>query len=374
MDFTHPEQRQMLADTIQRYLFDRYPLEIRHRIAESDEGWSRTQWAAMAELGILGALFSEKSGGFGGSGFDIAITFEQLGRALVVEPFLGMLMAGRALEIAGGQSDLICKVLEGESILAFAPYEFAGRYDLGNVQTRAVQTRKGWTVSGSKAVVPHLDAADVILVTARTSHEPGDEESLSLFVIDRKAPGVDVTGYPLIDGGRGGELHLDGAPALLLGRQNQALAIVENAVAAGNVGLCWEAVGVMDVLKAATLDYLRVRKQFNTVIGKFQVLQHRMAALALEIEQARSAAINAAASLDAAWPVRERAISAAKYTIGRVGTLVAEEVIQMHGGIGMTWELPVSHFAKRLTMIGHQLGDEDYHLERFISIADEARA
>lgn len=369
MDFTHPEVRQMLADTFGRYLADHYGFDVRSRIADSIEGWSRAQWSTLAELGILGALFGEEAGGFGGHGFDIAVTFEQLGKALVVEPFLGTLMAGRALEIAGDSSNLINEAIAGAKVLAFAHYEASGRYDLDHVQTVATRLGDGWLLSGTKAVVPHLEAADTIVATARVAAEPGTPGELALFAINRTAAGVEVTGYPMIDGGRGGELRLDGSPAMLLGDVGQGLAIAESAVAAGNVGLCWEAVGIMDSLKDATLDYLRVRRQFGTAIGKFQVIQHRMAELALEIEQARSAAINAAAALDWAWSVRERAISAAKYTIGRVGTLVAEEAIQLHGGIGMTWELPLSHYTKRLTMIGHQLGDEDYHLERFITFS-----
>jgi alkylation response protein AidB-like acyl-CoA dehydrogenase len=370
MDFNHSEDRQMLADTLGRYLQQRYPIDARHRIAGSDEGWSREHWAALAELGVVGALFGEEAGGFGGTGFDIAAVFEQLGKALVVEPFLGTLMAGRALAGAGGQVALLDEVIAGSGILAFAHEEPQSRYDLADVTTRATRGGDGWTLDGAKAVVPQIEAADHILVSARISGAPSDESGIGLFLLHKSVGGLALRGYPLVDGGRGGELSLSSAPATLVAEEGHAL--IEEAVAAGIVALAWEAVGVMDVLKASTLDYLRTRKQFGVPIGKFQALQHRMATVALEIEQARSAVINAASALDGDRWHRERAVSAAKFTIGRVGTLAAEEAIQMHGGIGMTWELPLSHYAKRLTMIGHQLGDEDHHLGRFVALGQAA--
>jgi hypothetical protein len=177
----------------------------------------------------------------------------------------------------------------------------------------------------------------------------------------------------MIDGGRGGDVIFDGAAARLMGAEGGATGPIEAATAAGLLALSAEAVGIMDALRDQTLDYLRTRKQFGVPIGSFQALKHRMADLALEIEQARSAVTNAAAALDAPRAERERSASAAKFTIGRVGTLAAEEAIQLHGGIGMTWELPLSHFAKRLIMIGHQLGDEDYHLDRYIRLRTSMR-
>lgn len=370
MDFNHSEDRQMLADTLGRYLQQRYPIDVRHRISGSDEGWSAEQWAALAEMGVVGALFGEDAGGFGGTGFDIAAVFEQLGRAIVVEPFLGTLMAGRALAKTGGQEDLLGAVIAGGSVLAFAHEEPQARYDLTEVTTQAASAGDGWTLTGAKAVVPQVEAADRILVPARIAGEPGEEAGIGLFLVDAQASGLTIRGYPMIDGGRGGELELAATPATLIAEEGFAL--IEDAAAAGIVALAWEAVGVMEALKRDTLEYLRTRKQFGVPIGKFQALQHRMATVALEIEQARSAAINAADALDADRLRRERAASAAKYTIGRVGTIVAEEAIQFHGGMGMTWELPLSHYAKRLTMIGHQLGDEDHHLARFTALGRSA--
>jgi len=360
----------MLAETLGRFLQKQYPVEVRHQISGSAAGWSPAHWAELAELGVLGGLVPEAAGGFGGSGFDIAAIFEQLGRAMAVEPFLGTLLATRTLAIVEGHDGLIGDVLSGASIVAFAHEEPASRYDLTNIAAHARRDGDTWLLTGGKAVVAHLEAADDIIVSARISGVRGERTGIGLFLVKQAATGVAVEGYPLIDGGRAGELQLLDTPSTLL--TDDAYPVLEDVVAAGIVALSWEAIGIMDMIKTTTLDYLRTRQQFGVPIGKFQALQHRMATVALEIEQARSAAINAANGLQGDRAKRERSASAAKYTIGRAGTLVAEEAIQLHGGMGMTWELPVSHFVKRLMMIGHQLGDEDHHLARFIAFGQAA--
>jgi hypothetical protein len=213
------------------------------------------------------------------------------------------------------------------------------------------------------------------VVSARTAGAIDDEAGISLFLVSKDTPGVTVRGYPAIDGGRVAELAFKDArldAAALLGEEGRGYATLERAVGRGVLALCAEALGAMEAAKVATLDYLRTRKQFGMVIGSFQALQHRMADLLLEIEQARSAVINAAAALDEDRVTCERALSAAKMSIGRTGALVAEECIQLHGGIGMTWELPLAHYAKRLVMIDHQLGDEDHHLQRYIALGKQA--
>lgn len=371
MDFTPTDERRMLADTLGRYLATEYDFEARKRAMAAPEGFSRAAWRGMAELGVVGALFDEASGGFGGAGFDIGTVFEALGRAIVVEPFLGTLLAGRLLAAGGGHADLLSGIVDGSALATAALFEPAGRYDARRVGMRAERSGDGWTLTGAKAVVPMLDAADAVVVSARTAGPEEAEDGVSLFLVERGGSGVSVRGYGLIDGGRGGELRLDGArldASALVGPEGGAAPLIEAALAAGVVALSYEALGAMGAARDATLDYLRTRVQFGAPIGKSQVLQHRMATVEIEIEQARSAAINAAAALDGERHARERAVSAAKYTIGRVGTLVAEEAIQMHGGIGMTWELPLSHYAKRIVMIDHQLGDEDHHLQRYIDL------
>jgi len=379
MNFQHTDDRRMLADTLDRFIRDKYPFATRDRIAKSPQGFSREIWQELAELGVIGALFSEADGGFGGEGFDIAVVFESLGRGLVVEPLLCAVLAGRAIAAAesGAQKQWIEKIIAGESIAAFAHDEADAHYTLAHVQTRAKQEGSDWVLSGAKAVVQHGESADVFVVSARNSGTVEDEAGISLFLVPADAQGLAVRGYPTIDGGRAAELTLQDVklPAnALLGAPGAGFATIENAVGAGIVALCAEALGAMDEAKKATLEYLQTRKQFGMFIGSFQALQHRMANMLLEIEQARSAVINAAAALSAERVVRERALSAAKFSIGRIGTLVAEESIQMHGGIGMTWELPLPHYAKRLVMIDHQLGDEDHHLQRYIALGKEVVA
>ena len=369
MNFNLTEDRRMLADTLARYLSREYDFPERERIAKAKAGCSREQWAQFAEMGVIGALFSEADGGYGGAGFDLAVVFEALGRALALEPFLGTLMSGCALAAAGRGAELE-QVIAGTRIVAWAHQEADGGYEAHYVATSAKQSGAGWLLDGGKSAVEQGEGADAYIVSARLSGAVDEEDGIALFLVPRDL--VDVAGYPNIDGGRSADLTLKQvalpASALLVDDAKEVLA---QAQARGIVALCAEAVGAMEVAKAATLEYLQTRKQFGVPIGSFQALQHRMADLALDIEQARSALINAAAALEQGGAARDKAISAAKYTIGRVGTLVAQEAIQLHGGIGMTWELPLSHYAKRLVMIDHQLGDEDFHLARYMGLSAE---
>ena len=375
MNFTHTEDRRMLADALTRYLGEQYPIATRHAISASPQGHSPAQWAKFAELGAVGALFTEDQGGFGGAGFDIAVVFEALGRALVVEPFLATVLGGSALGHAGNaaQRELLAQCIAGTAIVTLAHEEANAHYAPNHVETRAVREGNDWVISGTKSLVPSGDAASHVVVSARTSGEVAAQDGISLFVVPAGSAGLHTQGKANIDGTRGAEMHFDQVrvPAsAVLGAEGKGYPTLEHAIGRGILALCAESLGGMEVTKQHTIDYLQTRKQFGTVIGRFQALQHRMATVLLEIEQARSAVTNAAAALDGADAhKRERTLSAAKYSIGRIGTLVAEEAIQLHGGIGMTWELPMPHYAKRLVMIDHQLGDEDHHLARYIAAA-----
>ena len=374
MNFTHTEERQMLAETVERFVRDKYAIDARHKLVEHETGWSREVWAEMAELGLVGALFPEEAGGFGGAGFDVMVVFEQLGKGLVVEPFLPCLLGGTAL--LGGsdaQRDMLEGVIGGETLLALAHGEPQSRYDLRDVQTTAKRDGEAWVLDGAKAVVLGGEAADHIVVSARTAGERKDASGISLFLVPGDA--VETRGYPTADGYRAAEVRLDGVrvgAAALIGTEGEGLAIVERAQGAGIVAVCAEALGAAEVAADMTLDYLKTRKQFGVVIGKFQALAHRMADMLTEIEQARSLVINAAAHLesDDAFE-RDWHLSAAKNMIGRTGKLVAEESIQLHGGIAMTWEYAVGHYAKRLIMIDAMFGDTDHHLERCMRLSRE---
>ena len=381
MNFEHSDDRRMLADSLNRFIAEQVGFETRERIAHGDAGMSEELWQRFGELGAIGALFGEADGGFAGCGFDIAVVFEALGRGLVVEPFLATVLAGSAVAHAGSdaQKALFAGLIEGRQVAAWAHGEPQSRHALWQVTTRARRDGEEWVLDGAKSVVLHGERADFFVVSARTSGADDDADGISLFVVPAATPGLTRRGYALIDGGRAAEVTFAGVRVgadALLGFEGRAAPTIEHAVGRGVLALCAEALGAMDVAKDATLEYLRTRRQFGVPIGSFQALQHRMADLLLEVEQARSAVINAAAAIDAERTTRERALSAAKVTIGRIGTRCAEECIQLHGGIGMTRELPLAHYAKRLVMIDHQLGDEDHHLARYIALgrAAEARA
>jgi len=376
MIFEHTEVRRMLADTLRRFITEQYAFHARDRIAKSRNGYSDDLWNQFVEIGVVSALFNERQGGFGGSGFDIAVVFEELGRGLVLEPFLGSaVLAGRVVSALGSEAHqpLLSDLVAGKCIAALAHGEPRAHYGISHVETHAEPAGDGWVLHGQKAVVTHAESSNMFVVSARTSGDVRDEAGISLFVIPAHTSGLSLRGYPLIDGGRAAEMTLRGVAlgsAALLGTPGGAYPEIENAVDAGVLALCAEGLGAMEAAKEATLDYLRTRKQFGVPIGSFQALQHRLADLLIEVEQARSAVIRAASDFDGHdRRTRKRTLSAAKYTIGRVGTLVAEEAIQMHGGIGMTWDLPLTHYAKRLVMIDHLLGDEDFHLQRYIALA-----
>jgi len=374
MDFNHTDERQMLADMAGRFVREQYPIDTRHANAASDEGFSRETWAQLAELGLIGALFSEEAGGFGGKGFDIAVVFEQLGSGLVVEPFLANLLGGTALmHGSSAQKEMLESVIGGETLLAFAHGEPSGRYSVSHVETTAEKSDSGYVLNGNKAVVISGDTADHLVVSARTKGTQQNEEEVSLFLVPANADGVHVRGYQTIDGYRAAEIALKDVAVdaeALIGAEGQGLSIIHDVLAKGTLAVSAEALGAIEVAIELTLDYLKTRKQFGVPIGKFQALQHRMADMMTEREQIRSAVINAAGNMET--DQRDWNISALKNLVGRSGRLIAEETIQMHGGIAMTWEYAAGHFAKRIIMIDHMFGDEDHHLEQIIKMGRAA--
>lgn len=375
MDFSHSEERQLFKDMAARYIADKYKLEARNKAAETETGFSADHWAQFAELGLIGALFSEDDGGFGGSPFDVTVLFEELGRGLVNEPLLATAILGGGLVAELGndaQKALLEEVIAGSRQMAFAHGEPKSRYDASHVELQGNKVGNGYTLNGAKAVVLNGGNADTLVVSARTSGKAWDEDGISLFLVAKGTAGVNVHSYPSIDGLQAAEVTFDNVevPAsALLGEEGKAWPAIEKVLARGAMALASEAVGIMEVCRDMTIDYLKTRKQFGVEIGRFQALQHRMATVLVEIEQARSAVINAAGHFNDDRIAREKAVSAAKTLAGKVGKLVAEEAIQMHGGIAMTWEYAVGHFAKRLVMIDHQLGDVDYHTARYVALS-----
>ena len=371
MDFSLSEERQMLKDTAERFIRERYPIETRHAAVKAEDGFDRAIWAEFCDLGLVGALVPPESGGYGGTGEDIALVFEAVGRGLVVEPFLPTLLACTALASAG-LDKAVGAAIENSTLVAFAHYEPGSRYDATRVTTRAVQRDGDWKLTGRKAVVINGATANLVLTTARVSGEDDAEDGLALFDLSPNAPGVTMTDYVGIDGPHVAEMTLDKAHAQPIGEPGKAWPVIERALAAGTLAVCAEAIGIMDVCREGTLAYLKERKQFGKPIGANQALQHRMVDMMLEIEQARSAVMLAANTLESERLVRELDVSAAKNLVGRTGRLVAEETIQMHGGVAMTWEWTLAHYAKRLVMIDHLFGDTDHHLRRYIELGREA--
>ena len=370
MDFVLNDDRRMVKETLERFLADHYDIEKRHGFVMSEDGFSRDMWAQFAELGIIGAMFGEEVGGFGGEGVDLMVVFEILGKHLVVEPFLPTLLGGIILSQTGQYNSLIESAIKGNALLALAHGEPTSRYEVNNVAATAQQKDGNWIVNGDKSVVLGGGTATHLLVSARTSGIIGDEAGISLFLVE-KSDAVSVRGYATLDGYGAAEINLDNAAGILLGEEGKGLALIEKTHAAGIVAISAEALGAMTTATDLTVEYSKQRKQFGVPIGKFQALQHRMADILIELEQMRSSVMNAAGNLNADRITREQEASACKVLVGQIGRQIAEEAIQIHGGMGMTWEYSVGHFAKHIIMIDHVLGDTDYHLERYIAFGQK---
>jgi alkylation response protein AidB-like acyl-CoA dehydrogenase len=373
MDFSLAEERRMLQDTVRRMLSQDYTFEKRRAHSKLPEGFSRAAWKQFAELGLLGLAIPEDDGGMGGDAFDTMIVMECFGRALVVEPYLASVVLGAGTIAAAGnaaqRSEWLPAVAAGEKLLAFAHGEPASRYENRHVELKAQRHGAGWKLDGAKAVVLNGDAADALLVSARTAGRTLDERGISLFLVDAKARGVSRRGYATQDGARAAELRLEGVVVgaeAMVGTLDEALPVIERAIERANAALCAEALGIIDALNEATLEYLKTRKQFGQPIGKFQALQHRMADMTIRAVEARSMAIVAASGAKHADALEaSRMVSAGKALVGQAARFVGQQAIQLHGGIGVTDELIVSHWFKRLTMINATFGDADHHLGRF---------
>lgn len=345
MDFNQTEERQMVADALTRLLADRLPGERRRAVAY-DAPWHDPElWAALVEMGVPAMLAPEARGGFGGAGFDLAAVFEPLGKALCPEPMLGHALGLAALDAAGQDMP---EAVNGTHRLALAVSEPDMPYGWADMLTGADAEGR---LTGRKSVVYGGHAAQSLIVAARGPDGP------ALYLVEATA--AQVIPYGMVDGGGAAEVVLEATPGRVLTVTGGAA--LEAAECAGIVALSWEAVGVADWLVAATTDYLRTRKQFGRAIGQFQALQHRAVDMAVHARQIRSIAIRAAASLGT--PAARRHCAMAKSLVGRAGRAIAEDAIQLHGGIGMTWEADVGHYAKRLVMIDAQLGDADWHTE-----------
>ena len=379
MDFSLSEEQRMLKDTVERLVRETYDFEKRQKVSESEEGFSREVWGQLAELGLLGVPFPEDFGGLGGGGIDLMIVGEAIGQGLVVEPYLSTVVLGGGLvELLGSDAqkeEILGAVVGGEKLLAFAHGEPDGRYETAHVRATAEKVGGGWKLTGRKSVVLNGGEADTLIVSARVSGAHDDEDGIGLFLVDKGAANMKLHSTPAIDGTRVAEIALDGVEVsadAVLGTPGACFQAIEEVLARAIILLSGEAVGAMNMAVDTTVEYLKTRKQFGKALSQFQVLQHRAVEMRIALEEARSLAILAAARLGEPRDVRELAVSAAKSGIGRHARFVGEQAIQLHGGIGMTWEVPVAHYAKRLVMLDHLFGDTDHHQERFAILADAA--
>jgi alkylation response protein AidB-like acyl-CoA dehydrogenase len=378
MDFTYTETQDMIRDTLSRFLADSYGFDARQKMIASEAGRDPGIWSALAtELGMLSAPFSEDHGGLGGGYVENALIMEEMGKVMAIEPYLQtVVIGGGALKAVGGaQADaIIPSIIGGETTIAFAYAEPQGRYDLTNIRTTAKADGAGYILNGHKGVVYCASWATHLLVTARTGGGHRERNGVELFLIDANLPGIVRRDYPTVDGNRASEIYFENVAipgdALLLGGIDLIEQIVDNAT----VAVCAEATGVMAKLHEGTLDYAKQRQQFGQPIARFQVLQHRMVDMFMEVEQAKSMTLYATLHLDKPAAERMAAVSQAKAKVSRGANFVGQNAIQTHGGIGITQELAIGHYFKRATMIENQFGSSDHHYERFERLVIDAAA
>ena len=373
MNFEYSDEQRLLADTLRKFLGTGYSFDARGKIIASPAGYSEDVWAALAEMGILGVPFDAEHGGFGGTTVDMMVVMEALGEALVVEPYLATVGLGGRFVARGGSAEqrgrILPALIQGKHKMAFAHTEVGARWDLRRVATRATKSGEGWVLEGDKRAVLHGGSADRLVVSARTGGALDEARGLSLFLVERNAPGVAVSEYRGLDNLRLADVRLSGVRLgreALLGTEGEAFGLLEDVVDYATALLCAEAVGAIKYAHDATLEYLKTRRQFGVPIGSFQALQHRMVDVLISYEQARSIACLACVKIDTADAAeRRRVISAAKIKIADAARHVSQEAVQLHGGMGMTEELKISHTFRRLTMIAQAFGDADHHLARF---------
>jgi alkylation response protein AidB-like acyl-CoA dehydrogenase len=379
MDFSYTETQDMIRETLARFLADTYSFDARSKMIASDLGRDPAIWQALAQdLGMLGAAFSEDHGGLGGGALENAIIMEELGKVIAIEPYLQtVVIGGGALKAVGGAvaDAVIPEIIAGNCIIGFAYAEPQGRYDLANIRTTAKKDGAGYILSGHKSVVYCAPWATHFLVTARTGGSTRERNGVSLFLVDAKTPGIVRRDYPTVDGFSASELYFENAVIpgdALIGDEGAAMALIEQIVDEATVSVCAEACGVTQMLHSGTLDYAKQRQQFGQPIARFQVLQHRMVDMFMEVEQARSITLMATLKLDAEANERAASVSACKAKVSLACNFVGQNAIQTHGGIGITQELAIGHYFKRATMIESQFGSADFHYGRYEKLTIDA--
>jgi pimeloyl-CoA dehydrogenase small subunit len=375
MDFSFTEEQTLLRNSVSKYLADNYKFETFKKITRTEPGWSAAAWKQFAELGLLAAPLPEEFGGLGGGPVDTMIVMEEFGKALVVEPFAQTVVVGGGFINRAGSAaqkqEWLGKIAGGETVMAFAFAEPQGRFNFADLVTTAKKQGANYILNGQKAVVLGAPWADTLIVTARTAGAQREEKGVSVFLVDKKSKGIATRDYPTIDGLRASEITFENVEvpaANLIGQADAGLALIERVTDEAIAAHCAEAVGAMKVLLDATVEYTKTRKQFGVPIGKFQVLQHRMVDMFMNAEQSSSITYMVTLKLGDSDVERKKAASAAKVQIGKAGRFIGQQAVQLHGGMGMTDELSVGHYFKRLTMLDTLYGNVDHHLKRYAAL------
>jgi alkylation response protein AidB-like acyl-CoA dehydrogenase len=372
MDFTYTDEQLALQDTLKRFISKDYSFDKRTQFSKSADGYSKEAWNTYAELGILALPFPEELDGLGGTAIDTMLVMDILGKGLILEPYISSIVISGGIINAFGsdpqKQEFIPKLASGEIKISLAHYEPKSRYSLNDVTTSASKSGAIWKITGQKSVVLQANSVDYLLVSARTSGNNLDESGVSIFLVRANQPGITVTTYETQDGGRAADVafkDVEVSSDQLIGQENSGVEVLNKAIDLANAAICAEAVGIMTAVNEITLEYLKTRKQFGVPIGKFQALQHRMADMILTTEQSRSMAILAAAAQSNPDQVkRARDTAAAKAYICKAARHIGQEAVQLHGGMGVTEELNIGHYFKRLTMISLTFGDFDYHIDK----------
>ena len=376
MDFAISEEQSMLADSVARFIDNDYDFEKRQKIAASEPGFSKEFWRTYADLGWTAVPFAEEDGGLGGGPVELMLMMQEFGRGLVVEPFLAnIVLAGGVLRRAATPAQKerwMSPLIGGELQAALAFAEPQARFDTADIVTTASTDGDAFLLNGSKALVLNGGAADLLIVPARISGAQTGTDGITLFAVPADVDGIRRTPYKMVDGHQAAEIELHGVRVdsdAVLGEPGQGFDALQSTVDEATLAVCAEAVGIIRAMHQKTVEYTKSRVQFGVPIGSFQALQHRMVDTLMECEQAYSLLLWATMVSDAADTDAPRAISALKYLIGTSGVHVAREAVQLHGGMGVTWELDIAHYFKRITAIDLLFGNADHHLDRYVSLS-----
>ena len=375
MDFTFNEEQTLIQDQVDQFIQKEYDWETRQSLSNSELGFGDNNWQKFAELGWLGISTSEDSGGFGGSAIESMLIMEAFGKGLVVEPFLETIIMSSGLIDEHGSDQQKSSILEpaiaGELHLALAYAEPQSRFNLSDVVTEAKLDGDNYILNGYKSVVMNGPSADKIIVSARTSGSQLEEAGITLFIVDANSEGLNKTNYKTVDGRRASDLTIENVSVTkddIIGHVDKGFVLLDSSIDRAILAISAEAVGAMEVLYKTTVEYTKTREQFGTSIGKFQVLQHRMVDMFMEYEQCKSLLYMATMKHEEGSSDAKKAISGLKYQVGKAGRFIGQQAVQLHGGMGVTDELNVGHYFKRLTTVGTIFGNTDFHLKRYTSL------